>query len=106
MAATTKCLASLARLSLASATRPLASPASSIPRFLAPSVTQIRCAGQMSLAEKRLKEKNNLRKKRRQQRFKEYKFAVPTGEGEQFSLCDAMRYVCPHRPTSGRGGQS
>lgn len=47
----------------------------------------------MSLAEKRAKEKNNLKKKRRQQRFKEYKFAVPTGEGEQFSLCDAMRYV-------------
>ncbi|KAK7966230.1 mitochondrial 54S ribosomal protein uL1m [Apiospora aurea] len=76
MASTSQFLASLARLSISSAPRPAAS---SIPRFLAPS----RGKGK----------KEKLKRKRRQQRFKEYKYAVPTGNGEQFSLCDAMRYL-------------
>ena len=33
-----------------------------------------------------------MKRKRRQQRFKEYKYATPSKE-EQFSLCDAMRCV-------------
>ncbi|KAK8041067.1 mitochondrial 54S ribosomal protein MRPL1 [Apiospora phragmitis] len=92
MASTSQCPASLARLSLSSASRPAAS---SIPRFLAPSVTtQIRCAsGGTAQMQARQREKDRLKRKRRQQRFKEYKYAVPTGKGEQFSLCDAMRYI-------------
>ncbi|KAK6833474.1 Ribosomal protein L1p/L10e [Apiospora arundinis] len=92
MASTSQFLASLARLSLSSAPRPAPS---SIPRFLAPSVTtQIRCAsGGTAQMQARQREKEKLKRRRRQQRFKEYKYAVPSGKGEQFSLCDAMRYL-------------
>ncbi|KAK7954751.1 mitochondrial 54S ribosomal protein MRPL1 [Apiospora saccharicola] len=93
MASTSQLLASLARLSISSpASRPTAS---SIPRFLAPSATtQIRCAsGGTAQMQARQREKDKLKRKRRQQRFKEYKYAVPSGKDEQFSLCDAMRYL-------------
>lgn len=40
----------------------------------------------------REREKEKLKKKRKQQRFKEYKYATPSLE-EQYSLCDAMRYL-------------
>lgn len=33
-----------------------------------------------------------MKRKKRQQRFKEYKYAVPS-QAEQYSLCDAMRYL-------------
>jgi large subunit ribosomal protein L1 len=39
----------------------------------------------------RAREKEKLKRKKRQQRFKEFKHAVPSKE-ESFSLCDAMRY--------------
>ncbi|KAI1842136.1 hypothetical protein JX266_011669 [Neoarthrinium moseri] len=90
MATMNQCLASLARLSLSSASRPAAA---SIPRFLAPSIVQTRCAsGGNSSMQARVRAKEKLKKKKKQQRFKEYKYAVPSKE-EQYSLCDAMRYL-------------
>ncbi|KAK6071004.1 ribosomal protein L1p/L10e family protein [Seiridium cupressi] len=90
MATTNQCLASLARLSLSTTPRPAAS---SIPKFLAPSVMQMRCAsGAVSQMQMRAKEKEKLKRRRKQQRFKEYKYATPSRE-EQYSLCDAMRYL-------------
>ncbi|KAH8664473.1 ribosomal protein L1-like protein [Xylariales sp. PMI_506] len=93
MATTNQCLASLARLSITSAARPAAS---SIPRFLAPSITAIQGPTQLryasSQASARAKEKEKLKKKRKMQRHKEYKFAAPSLE-ERYSLCDAMRYM-------------
>ncbi|KAI0123303.1 ribosomal protein L1-like protein [Xylariales sp. AK1849] len=90
MATTNQCLASLARMSLSSASRPVTS---SIPRFLAPSFTQSRCASAgTAQMQARAREKEKLKKRRKQQRFKEYKYATPSKE-EQYSLCDAMRYI-------------
>ncbi|KAI5918824.1 60S ribosomal protein L1, mitochondrial precursor [Camillea tinctor] len=91
MAYTHQCIASLARLSLASATRPTTT--STIPRYLAPSVVQSRwkSAGTQAMQAKE-REKEKLKKKRKQNRFKDYKHAVPSKE-EQYSLCDAMRYL-------------
>ncbi|KAI8625569.1 50S ribosomal protein L1 [Xylariaceae sp. FL1651] len=90
MASTSQLIASLARLNLASTVRP-AIP--TIPKFLSPSISQTRwkSAGTRSM-QARGREKEKLKKKRRQQRFKEYKYATPSKE-EQFSLCDAMRYL-------------
>lgn len=89
MASTSPCLASLARLSLSAATRPTLP--TTLPRFLAPAVVPMRwkSAG-TSAMQAREREKEKLKRKKRQQRFKEYKYAVPSKE-EQFSLCDAMR---------------
>ncbi|KAH6658268.1 50S ribosomal protein L1 [Truncatella angustata] len=90
MATTNQCLASLARLSLSSTVRPAAA---SIPKFLAPLAVQTRCASAGTQAmQARAREKEKLKRKRKQQRFKEYKFAVPSKE-ESHSLCDAMRYL-------------
>ncbi|KAK5633549.1 hypothetical protein RRF57_009263 [Xylaria bambusicola] len=91
MATTNQCVASLVRLNLSSRARPATA---TIPRLLAPSSTsQVRwkSAGTRAM-QAREKEKEKLKKKRRQQRFKEYKYAAPSLE-EQFSLCDAMRYL-------------
>lgn len=91
MATTNQCLASLARLSLSATVRPAPS---TIPKFLAPSVTQVRCASgpaMLSPMQMRAKEKEKLKRKKKQQRFREYKYATPSLE-ESYSLCDAMRY--------------
>ncbi|KAI0508985.1 50S ribosomal protein L1 [Xylaria bambusicola] len=91
MVTTNQCVASLARLNLSSMARPTAA---TIPRLLAPSSTsQVRWKSVGTRAmQAREREKEKLKKKRRQQRFKEYKYAAPSRE-EQFSLCDAMRYL-------------
>ncbi|KAI0097322.1 50S ribosomal protein L1 [Nemania sp. FL0031] len=86
-----QCIASLARLNLSSTVRPAIA---TIPRLVPPPATsQVRwkSVGTRSM-QAREREKEKLKKKRRQQRFKEYKYAVPSKE-EQFSLCDAMRYL-------------
>ncbi|KAI0401958.1 50S ribosomal protein L1 [Xylaria palmicola] len=91
MATTNQCIASLARLNLSSMIRPTTA---TIPRLLAPLATsQLRwkTVGTRAM-QAREKEKEKLKRKRRQQRFKEYKYATPSKE-EQFSLCDAMRYL-------------
>lgn len=85
MATSNQLLASLARQSLSSATRPSAAP---IPRFLLPLASpacQSRFASQRAggLA-KKIEKKKKLYKS-----FRSYDL-----EGqEQFSLCDAIRYV-------------
>ncbi|KAI1362965.1 50S ribosomal protein L1 [Xylaria arbuscula] len=91
MATTNQCVASLARLNLSSMARPTAT---TIPRLLAPSSpSQLRWASAGTRAmQAREREKEKLKKKRKQQRFKEYKYATPSKE-EQYSLCDAMRYL-------------
>ncbi|KAI1764595.1 50S ribosomal protein L1 [Hypoxylon sp. FL1150] len=90
MASINQCIASLTRLSLANPARPVNA---TIPRFLAPSVVQTRCKSAGTVAMRaREREKDKLRKKRKQQRHKEYKYATPSQE-EQYSLCDAMRYL-------------
>ncbi|ETS76225.1 hypothetical protein PFICI_11612 [Pestalotiopsis fici W106-1] len=90
MATTNQCLASLARLSISGTSRPAAT---SIPKFLAPSIVQARCAsGPNSAMAIRVREKEKAKRKKKQTKFKEYKYAVPSKE-EQFSLCDAMRYL-------------
>ncbi|KAI1407219.1 ribosomal protein L1 [Hypoxylon sp. FL1857] len=90
MASANQCIASLARLSLSAPIRPVNA---TIPRFLAPSIVQTRCKSVGSVAMRaREREKEKLKKKRRQQRFREYKYATPSKE-EQYSLCDAMRYL-------------
>ncbi|RYP76543.1 hypothetical protein DL770_007214 [Monosporascus sp. CRB-9-2] len=97
MATTNKCIASLARLSLAATSRPTI--ASTIPRYLAPALNQTqtqtqarwKSAGTLAM-QMREREKEKIKKKRRQQRFREYKYATPSKE-EQHSLCDAMRYL-------------
>ncbi|KAI6081804.1 50S ribosomal protein L1 [Hypoxylon rubiginosum] len=90
MASINQCIASLTRLSLSTPVRPVNA---TIPRFLAPSVVQTRCKSAGSVAMRaREREKDKLKKKRRQQRHKEYKYAAPSKE-EQYSLCDAMRYL-------------
>ncbi|OTB00175.1 hypothetical protein M426DRAFT_324490 [Hypoxylon sp. CI-4A] len=90
MATVNQCIASLARLSLSAPIRPANT---AIPKFLAPSIVQTRCKSSGSIAMRaREREKEKLKKKRRQQRFKEYKYATPSKE-EQYSLCDAMRYL-------------
>ncbi|KAI1127839.1 50S ribosomal protein L1 [Nemania abortiva] len=91
MATTNQCIASLARLNLSSMIRPTAT---TIPRLLAsPTPSQLRWKSIGTRAmQARERQKEKLKKKRKQQRFKEYKYAVPSKE-EQFSLCDAMRYL-------------
>ncbi|KAI1400913.1 50S ribosomal protein L1 [Hypoxylon fuscum] len=90
MASINQCIASLTRLSLSASTRPVNA---TIPRFLAPSIIQTRWKSGGTVAmQKREREKEKLKKKRKQQRFKEYKYATPSKE-EQYSLCDAMRYL-------------
>ncbi|KAI1372832.1 50S ribosomal protein L1 [Hypoxylon crocopeplum] len=91
MASINQCVTSLTRLSLSAPARPVYA---TIPRFLAPSIIQTRCKSAGSVAMRaRERKKEQLKKKKRQQRFKEYKFATPSGEAEQYSLCDAMRYL-------------
>ncbi|KAI0017149.1 50S ribosomal protein L1 [Xylariomycetidae sp. FL0641] len=96
MASVNQCVASLARLSLASATRPALTP---VPRYLAPSVvpsiaqqTRWKSAGTVAM-QARERAKLKAKRKKRASRYKEYKYAVPSGPNEQFSLCDAMRYL-------------
>ncbi|OLN89075.1 50S ribosomal protein L1 [Colletotrichum chlorophyti] len=73
-------MASLARLSLSTAARPTAS---TIPRFLVPSIAQTRCASNQG------GRKTTKKKKKVPKDFKAYNVqGCP-----QFSLCDAMRYL-------------
>lgn len=82
MASTSQCMAGMARLSLASSARPTAS---TIPRFLVPSVAQTRCA---SVGPKKTEKK----KRKLPKDYKTYNIkGCP-----QFSLCDAVRYVSRH----------
>ncbi|KAF3022558.1 mitochondrial 54S ribosomal protein mrpl1 [Neopestalotiopsis sp. 37M] len=90
MASTNQCLASLARLSISGTSRPAAT---SIPKFLAPSIVQARCAsGPSSSMAIRVRAQEKAKRKKKQTKYKEYKYAVPSKE-EQYSLCDAMRYL-------------
>ncbi|KAI1272282.1 50S ribosomal protein L1 [Xylaria sp. FL0933] len=91
MATTNQCIASLARLNISSMIRPTIA---TIPRLSAPSSAsqqRWKSAGTRAM-QAREKDKEKLKKKRRQQRFKEYKYATPSLE-ERVSLCDAMRYL-------------
>ncbi|KAI0905066.1 50S ribosomal protein L1 [Ustulina deusta] len=91
MATSNQCIASLARLNLSSMARPTTV---TIPRLFVPSSTsQLRwkSAGTRAM-QAREREKEKLKKKKKQHRFKEYKYATPSKE-EQYSLCDAMRYL-------------
>ncbi|KAI1813939.1 50S ribosomal protein L1 [Poronia punctata] len=93
MATPTQCIAMLARnmarVNLSSMTRPAIA---SIPKLAPPSITQqVRWKSGMA-QQARAKEKAKLKAKKRKSRHKEYKFAAPSTE-EQFSLCDAMRYL-------------
>ncbi|KAK0376804.1 ribosomal protein L1p/L10e family protein [Colletotrichum limetticola] len=82
MASTNQCVASMARLSLSASARPTAS---TIPRFLIPSVAQqTRCASNQGGNKKTDKKKKKLSKD-----FKTYNVK----NCPQFSLCDAMRYL-------------
>ncbi|KAL8414412.1 hypothetical protein RB594_005591 [Gaeumannomyces avenae] len=77
MTSTGQCLASLARLSLTTTIRPAAT---TVPRFLAPTATQVRFASPSKKPEK---------KKRQHKTFRVWrKDSLIT-----FSLCDAMRYI-------------
>ncbi|KAI8963143.1 ribosomal protein L1 [Daldinia sp. FL1419] len=90
MASTGQCIASLARLSLSTSARPTYA---TIPRFLAPSIVQTRCKSAGTVAMRaREREKEKVKRAKKQSRFKEYKFATPSKE-ERHSLCDAMRYL-------------
>ncbi|KAI1802653.1 ribosomal protein L1 [Daldinia bambusicola] len=90
MASTSQCIASLARLSLSTSIRPTNA---TIPRFLVPSIVQTRCKSAGTAAMRaREKEKDKMKRAKKQQRFKEYKYATPSKE-ERVSLCDAMRYL-------------
>ncbi|GAP90948.1 putative 50S ribosomal protein l1 [Rosellinia necatrix] len=91
MATAGQSTSALARLALSSMTRPTTA---TLPALLAPSATcQLRWKSSGTRAMlARAREKEKLKKKRKQQRFKEYKYATPS-ESEQFSLCDAMRYL-------------
>ncbi|KAK3995113.1 ribosomal protein L1-like protein [Cladorrhinum sp. PSN332] len=83
MASTTKCLASLARLSLSTPARPTV--VSTIPKFLVPSVAApfVRHAGAGGMRKKVVK------KKKTYKTFRSY----DQSEVEHYSLCDAMRYL-------------
>ncbi|KAF3771358.1 ribosomal protein L1 [Cryphonectria parasitica EP155] len=84
MATTNQCLASLARLSLATPCRPLLQ--TPIPRFLAPAAI----AQQARNASGRQSGNKKEKKKRRQ--FKAYR-VDRLDNMQQFSLCDAIRYA-------------
>ncbi|KAI0186718.1 50S ribosomal protein L1 [Astrocystis sublimbata] len=107
MATPNQCIAAMARLNLSSsmARRPTAAAASTIPRItlstpavttrIPPTIAQQQLRWKSAgtrVMQAREREKEKLKKKRRQLRFKEYKYAAPSKE-EQFSLCDAMRYL-------------
>ncbi|KAL2163019.1 hypothetical protein VTH06DRAFT_6855 [Thermothelomyces fergusii] len=84
MASLNHCLASLARLTLASPSRPIVT--STIPKFLLPAATAspfVRYASGGGGTRKRPK------KKKQHKTFRTYDLS----QMEQFSLCDAMRYI-------------
>ncbi|KAK4168069.1 ribosomal protein L1-like protein [Cladorrhinum sp. PSN259] len=83
MASTSRCLASLARLSLSAPARPTV--VSTIPKFLVPSVAApfVRHAGAGGMRKKPAK------KKKTYKTFRSY----DQSEVETWSLCDAMRYI-------------
>lgn len=90
MASNTQCLASMARLSLSSATRPTV--ISRIPKFLAPvaavaTPSTVRYASGNAMKMK----KRTPKKKKTYKTFRTYDLSPM----EQMTLCDAMRYVRP-----------
>ncbi|KAI0393439.1 50S ribosomal protein L1 [Xylariaceae sp. FL0594] len=91
MATTNQCIASLARLGLSSAFRP---KFTTIPSPVFSPICQMQLrnnSGGMASA-KAARQREKLAAKRKRNRHKEYKYAVPSLE-EQYSLCDAMRYL-------------
>ncbi|TLD31664.1 hypothetical protein PspLS_02973 [Pyricularia sp. CBS 133598] len=80
MASTQQCLASLARLSIRPTARPLAT---SVPRFLVPSIAQPRFASVNKDPKKKEKKKKELKQYRVHRKDKLL----------TFSLCDAIRYI-------------
>jgi len=85
MASTQRCLASLARLSLSAPSRVRPSPAvSTIPNFLLPSVAAPQQVRYATIIKKRTKKKRT---------FKTFR-TWDLSSIEQYSLCDAVRYVC------------
>lgn len=95
MASVNQCLASMARLSLASSVRPTASR---ISPFLVPSVVQTRCASKKSKSGGKSSGRSNpvisRTEKKKKKAPKDYK-AYNVKGCPQFSLCDAVRYVPP-----------
>ncbi|OIW30182.1 ribosomal protein L1 [Coniochaeta ligniaria NRRL 30616] len=91
MATTNQFLASMARLSLSASSRPSASSAISIPRFLLPlaghasSQSRFASGSQRAGGQKKKEEK----KKKTHKSFRSYDLS----DQEQFSLCDAIRYA-------------
>lgn len=81
MAPMDRCLASLARLSLAQAVRPTAP---TIPRFLAPALVQTRQASVVRI--KKTKKRKAIPKDFERHNLTKRDFP-------QFSLCEAMRYA-------------
>ncbi|KAH6692518.1 50S ribosomal protein L1 [Plectosphaerella plurivora] len=86
MATPYHCLASMARLSLRSASRPTLA---STPRILVPAATQTRNAGGKNITKLREQKIKDKKKKKLSKDFKSYD---PT-KFPQFSLCDAVRYL-------------
>ncbi|KAK3685139.1 ribosomal protein L1-like protein [Podospora appendiculata] len=86
MASTTRCLASLARLSLSTSTRP--SVVSTIPKFLVPSVATPLVRYASGSGSGGMKKKAP-KKKKTYKTFRSYDLSPM----DQVSLCDAMRYL-------------
>ncbi|KAI1171083.1 50S ribosomal protein L1 [Nemania sp. FL0916] len=91
MATVNQCAASLARLTLCSTARPTVISAPKSLSLLPISQRRWKSGQNMGM-QARSREKEKLRKKKKMQRHREYKYAVVSKE-EQFSLCDAMRYL-------------
>ncbi|KAK8932370.1 50S ribosomal protein L1 [Metarhizium anisopliae] len=81
MTAIDKCLASMARLSIAQVTRPSTTP---IPKFLAPAFVQTRQASVVRI--KKVKKKRAIPKDFKRHNLEKRQFP-------QFTLCEAMRYA-------------
>lgn len=96
MASSNQCLASLARMSLTTPTR-----STIIPRFLAPAVVAQQARTYAVQNQKQKKEKKKVYKNFRVDKLDKM---------EQFSLCDAIRYVsqqpCTHMSRSKAGRRS
>jgi large subunit ribosomal protein L1 len=100
MASTSHCLASLARLSISAAPRPTVR---TLPRFLIPSLASGVINGSRGFAakkgpnivspkEKAERDARRAKLAKKKRRFKD--FRVPDlNKLDQFTLCDAMRYV-------------
>lgn len=88
MASMNQCLASLARLSLTSPARPIL-PQSTVPRFLAPATATATAQQTRTYAANPQKDKKEKKKRRVHKNFRVDRL----DKMQQFSLCDAIRYV-------------